>query len=242
MVHISITSEKVADVLGLGVTNTLLTSWLVVILLVIVAFVLRKRIRTIPNTFQNITEFIIENLLNFMTTVAGNRERAEKFFPFVATIFIFVLTANWIGILPGVGSIGFHEGEVFVPLFRSANADLTMTLALALIVVTVGHIVGLATVGVKSHLGKFFNFHGPVNFFAGILEIVGEFARILSFSFRLFGNVFAGEVLLAIVGFLVPYIAPIPFLGMELFVGFIQALIFSVLAMVMLSSFSEAHH
>lgn len=242
MVHISITSEKITEILGLSITNTLLTAWLVVILLIALAFIVRKQIRTIPNTLQNIAELIIENLLNFMATVAGSRERAEKFFPFVATIFIFILTANWIGILPGVGPIGFHEGGVFVPLFRSANADLTMTLALALIVVTVGHIVGLATVGVRGHLGKFFNFHGPINFFAGILEIISEFARVLSFSFRLFGNVFAGEVLLAIVGFLVPYIAPIPFLGMELFVGFIQALIFSVLAMVMLSSFSEAHH
>ena len=177
-----------------------------------------------------------------MENIAGGRKQAERFFPIVATIFILVLASNWAGIIPGVGSIGIHEGEKFIPLFRSANSDLNMTLALAIITVVLSHVYGFYLVGAKHHLGKFFNFKGPIDFFTGILEIIGEISKIISLSFRLFGNVFAGEVLLIIIGFLVPYIAPIPFLGLEIFVGFIQALIFATIAMLAFSTFTKLEH
>jgi F-type H+-transporting ATPase subunit a len=188
----------------------------------------------------------MEILLNFFESIAGDRKIAEKFFAIVATIFIFVLCANWAGILPGIGSIGFFEEtygkEAFIPIFRSVNSDLNMTLALALITVVLSHLYGLYITGFKNHIGKFLNFHGPINFFAGILEIVGEISKIISLSFRLFGNVFAGEILLVIIGFLIPYIAPVPFLGLELFVGLIQALVFATLAMVSFSTAVQVHH
>ncbi len=245
MVHVSITAEKLFSLLGFPITNTLLTSWLLVAALSLLAYLFSKRIRANPGKLQNAVEAVVQGLLNFLSSFASDKTTARRFFPVAATIFVFVLSANWIGILPGVGSIGVYEihggKEVFVPLFRSVYSDLNMTLALALIVMTLVHVVGIATIGVRKHVGKFFNFTSFGDAFAGILELVSEAAKIVSFSFRLFGNVFAGEVLLVIISFLVPYIAPVPFYGLEVFVGFIQALIFSVLAMLFLSASTLAH-
>jgi len=243
MTPISITSETITTIAGFPITNTLIASWLAMIVLITLAFIFSKNLKEIPGKFQNAIETVIEAVLDFMSTLAGNRETAIKFFPIVATIFLFVLTANWMGILPGFGSVGFfqnHGGETeFIPLLRSANADLAMTLALALIVVIMSQVVGFISIGAKHHLGKFISFKSPIAFFVGVLETISEFAKILSFSFRLFGNVFAGEVLLIIIAFLVPYVVPAPFLALELFVGFIQALIFAVLAMIFLSSATQ---
>lgn len=245
MVHVSLAAEKIIEIFGFPLTNTLLTSWLVMAFLIAGALLLGNKMKMVPSGVQNATEFVIGGILEFMTTVAGDREKAEKFFPIVATIFIFVLAANWAGILPGVGSIGFFEhtsrGETFVPFFRSVNSDLNMTLALAFIAVTLSHFFGMVSLGVFKYIGKFLNFKSPIGFFVGILEFISEFAKIISFSFRLFGNIFAGEVLLVIVTFLVPYVAPVPFYGLELFVGFIQALIFAVLTMMFLVVATEHH-
>ena len=160
----------------------------------------------------------------------------------MGTLFIFIIFLNWFGLLPGVGTIGFYEIEeghevaekVFVPLFRAGSADLNTTLALALISVVSIQISGIKTLG-KEYIGRFFNFKNPIYFFVGILELISEFSKIISFAFRLFGNIFAGEVLLTVIAFLIPVIAPLPFLGLELFVGFIQALVFSMLTSVFLS-------
>jgi F-type H+-transporting ATPase subunit a len=244
MDHISIKANELFHIGSFTVTNTMLTSWLVTIALIVFGLIIRLTIKERPGRIQNFAEWIIENLISFFENIAGSREIARKFFPFVATIFFFVLLSNWSGILPGVGSIGIfeHHGEeeVFIPLFRSVYSDLNMTLALAIITVVYSHIVGLIHVGFFSHIGKFLNFHSPITLFAGILEIIGEVSKIISLSFRLFGNVFAGEVLLIIIATLVPYIAPLPFLGLEIFVGLIQSLIFAVLAMVAFSAFSKA--
>lgn len=245
MIHVSIVPETIFHIGALPVTNSLLTSWLVVAGLCIGAYFLSKTVKRIPGKVQNFVEFIFEKLIDFMSTVGGGRDNAIRFFPIVGTIFIFVLTANWVGILPGVGSIVFTEHingkEIVAPLFRSVNSDLNMTLALALLTVTLAHIFGFIYIGAKAHLSKFFNFSGPIAFYTGILELISELSKIVSLAFRLFGNVFAGEVLLVIIGSLLPYIAPVPFYGMELFVGFIQALVFAVLAMVAFSSATIRH-
>lgn len=241
MVEVSITPETIAHIGNFPITNSLLTSWIVIAVLSIGAIIFSKKMKEVPGKIQASVEFVIDSLLSFLETVAGDRKTAERFFPIIATIFIYVICANWVGILPGVGSIGIHEGEKLVPIFRSVYSDLNMTLALALITVILSHLYGLITIGFKHHIVKFINFKGPIDAFAGVLEIVGEISKVISLSFRLFGNVFAGEVLLTIIVFLVPYLAPIPFLGLEIFVGFIQALIFATLAMVAFSSFTKAH-
>ncbi len=220
-------------------------SWLVLGLLVIAALLVSRRMQLVPSGLQNVWEFFIESFSGLMTGVFGTREKAEKYLPLVATIFVFILVSNWLGIFPGVGSIGFYEvkeGErLFVPFFRSAASDLNFTLALAILTVVVVNIKGAMELGFGKHLSKFFDFRSPINFGIGLLELVSEFAKIISFSFRLFGNVFAGEVLLIIAAFLAPYVAPIPFLMLEIFVGFVQALVFAMLSMVFIS-IAVSHH
>lgn len=244
--HISISSEPVFHIGTFPVTNTLITAWVALLVIVVAAFIFSKKIKVVPGRFQALGEIVLDKFMDFMESFAGSRKKVRQFLPLVGTIFIFVLVANWIGTVPGVETIGFHEEhegkEVFIPLFRTVNSDLNMTLALAIIVVLGTHIVGLKTIG-KHHIGKFLvnPFKHPVGAFIGILEIIGEVSRIVSLTFRLFGNIFAGSVLMLIISFLAPYIVPIPFLGLELFVGFIQALVFSVLAMMFMSSATEMH-
>ncbi|MDP3963646.1 MAG: F0F1 ATP synthase subunit A [bacterium] len=228
-------------------TNTLLMAWLAMGVLIAFALVVHRVLKPLPESgVQNFAEAVVDGAVSFIESAVGSRKDAERFFPVVATIFFFVLVSNWMGIFPGVGSIGFHEatehGEVFAPLFRSANSDVNMTLALAIVAVATTHIMGVAAIGFFKHAGKFINFSNPILFFVGLLELVGEVAKMVSFSFRLFGNIFAGEILLTVIAFLVPYIAPLPFLGLELFVGFMQALVFAMLTLVFLTIATAEHH
>lgn len=246
MPHIEIAAERLFTIFGFPVTNTLVTSWMVVLLLIVFSQVLAKSLSVLPKALQNIFEIFVEKMLDLLEGMFGDRNTAEKYFPIIATIFLFILTSNWLGILPGIGSIGFYEeahGErLFIPMFRSAASDLNFTLGLAILTVVMVNIIGIKTLGVGKHISKYFSFKGPIDFFVGILEFILEFAKIISFSFRLFGNIFAGEVLLIIAAFLAPFAAPVPFLMLELFVGFIQALVFSMLTAVFIGmSISHQH-
>lgn len=244
-VHIEIAAEKIFEFFGMPVTNTLLMGWITVIVLGVLAYASYRKISIIPGFLQNLFEFVVDKLLDSMSGVFGTRVKAEKYFPIVATIFLFILISNWLGILPGIGSIGLVEikdgHEKFIPFFRSTASDLNFTLALAFIAVISANVFGIAALGAWKHASKFINFKGPIDFFVGILELISEVAKMISFSFRLFGNVFAGEVLLVIIGFLVPFIIPMPFLMLEIFVGFIQALVFAMLTMVFISM-AVSHH
>ena len=151
------------------------------------------------------------------------------------------------GTFPCLGSVtilGMHEGhETALPLFRSMNADVNMTLAVAVISVVMTQVFGAAALGIAPYAGKFFvaPWRDPIGSFVGILELITECAKIISFTFRLFGNIFAGEVLLVVISYLLPYLVPLPFLGLEIFVGFIQALVFAMLTLVFLKMAVTAH-
>lgn len=245
MPHIEIAAEKIFTFGGFMITNTLLTSWVVVVLLVSAAFVVHRRLALVPGGVQNLFEFFVEQCISLMQGVLGSRKTAEKYFPIVGTVFIFILTSNWLGVLPGIGSIGFFErsgGEsMFIPLFRSAASDLNMTLALSTVTVFIIHALAIGAIGLRAHLSKFFTVRNPIDAFVGILELISEGAKIISFSFRLFGNIFAGEVLLVVVGFLMPFGGPLPFLMLEIFVGFVQALVFAMLTTVFISIAVSSH-
>ena len=245
--HIVIAAEKIFDLGPIPVTNAIVMSWITMAILVFIGVLFTYRMKIIPNKMQNVGELIIGSGLDFTSNILGSRQKAEKVFPLVATLFLFILISNWIGLLPGVGSVGintFHEGkETFVPFFRSTFADINMTLALAIISVVATHLFAIIHIGKKAHLSKFITFKSPLAFFIGILELFGEISKIVSFSFRLFGNVFAGEVLLVIILGLVAYVAPMPFFGLELFVGFIQALVFAMLTLIFIQvATTEAEH
>ncbi len=245
--NISIIAEQLFHIGFLPVTNSMLVAWAVSLLLIVLGYFATRKLQTVPHGIQNVFEAIVEALLGLVDSVTHDREQTRRFFPLIATIFLFVITASWAGLLPGAGSVGIyemHEGKkVLVSFIRAASADLNFTLALSIISVIGVQIVGIASIGFVKYAGKFINFSSPMNFFVGILELVSELSKFISFSFRLFGNIFAGEVLLAVMSYLLPYIVPLPFLFLEVFVGFIQALVFSLLTLVFLKmATEEAHH
>ena len=232
MPQISLAAEKIGSLFGLPITNSLLATWVVMALLIVFSFFATRKMTLIPKGIQSIAELIVGALYDFFMAVAG--KHIKQFFPLIASFFLFIILANWFGLLPGVGTIGFHEADKFVPLLRGANADLNMTLALAIISIVGIQYFGFKTVGFH-YSSRFLNFKGPIDFFVGILEVISQFADIVSFAFRLFGNIFAGEVLLTVMAFLMPFIVPLPFMALELFVGFIQALVFSMLTAAFLN-------
>jgi len=243
--HISVAPEVIGHLGPLKITNSLLTSLIVMAFLIIVAFKAKSGSQTSRKSKLYIAiEMIIEKFYMFFKNIAG--ERTDTIFPLLITFFLFIIFGNWIGLLPGVGSIGFYEageeGQVFVPFFRGPNADLNTTFALALISVSVTQYLSIKTLGFKTYASKFINIKNPIKFFVGILELISEFAKILSFSFRLFGNIFAGEVLLAVMIFLIPILVPVPFLILEVFVGFIQALVFTMLTTIFIVIATEEVH
>jgi len=235
----------------LVITNADLSSVIISMLLILLAVAVRLNLTNNhrPQGLQNAAEWVMESLYNLTQSVTNSRVKTHTFFPLIAGFFLFILVNNWVSILPGVGTIGINrpasqlhgnEQTVFVPLFRAASADLNFTLALALLSVGLTQVFGIKYVGL-SYFKKFVNFSNPIMFFVGLLEIISEVAKVLSFAFRLFGNIFAGEVLLAVTLFLMPLIVPLPFYGLEVFVGFIQALVFTMLSLVFFNMATLSH-
>lgn len=238
--HISISAQPIFNLGNFQVTNSMLSSLMVSAFLIILALQVSRRLKNPkPPKWVVFFQVLIESFYDFVAGIAP--QHARKFFPLVMSLFLFILFGNWIGLLPGSETIGFVGSHGYVPLLRGATADLNITLGLAIFSMTAVQIYGYKIQGVK-YFGKFINLTNPMNFFVGLLELVSEFSKILSFAFRLFGNIFAGEVLLAVIAFLVPLFASLPFLGLEIFVGLIQALVFSTLTLVFVNMAAEAHH
>lgn len=243
--NISFVPEHIFSIGPVAISNSFVVSLIAMLLLIFAGYYSTRRMRMVPSGAQNVIEVVIEFLYNMIAGVTGNDKQTRKFFPVVATIFLFVLVSNWLGLIPGVGSVIINEtgpeGIIQVPVFRAGSADLNFTLALAIVSVFAAQFFGIAALGIARYSKKFLNFKDPIAFFVGILELIGEVAKLMSFSFRLFGNVFAGEVLLLVITFLVPYVVPLPFYLLEVLVGVIQALIFSMLTLVFLKSATMAH-
>lgn len=240
MEEISLKAEELFKIGSFSITNSLFLTFIVSAILISFAFLIYKKINIIPGKLQSAVEVPMEWFLDLMRSTLGSAEKAERYFPLIATIFIFIMVSNLLGIFPGVGSLLIKNEGHNVPIFRSPAADLNFTLAFAVISVVVTNILGAMAVGFFPHISKFLNFKNPIAFFIGILEIVSEIAKVISLSFRLFGNVFAGEVLLTIIFFLAPYFIPLPFLLLELFIGLIQAFLFAMLTLVSISLHTAA--
>lgn len=240
-VHVELSAETLGHVAGIPITNTLVTSWVVIALLVAIAYVAGKKVSLIPGRFQTALESAFGFFYDYIETTLESRELARRFFPLLGTTFLFIWIANAIEFTPGIGSIVYHTGEEAVPLLRSVNTDLNMTLALTFVAVLVIEISGILALGFFKYFNKFFTLKSPIASVVGIIEFVSELARVVSFSFRLFGNIFAGEVLIAVVGFFAPYILPVPLMGFELFVGAVQAAIFTLLMLFFIKMAITAH-
>lgn len=271
------------------ISNTLLTTWAVLILITLFAFFSTRKMSMVPGGLQNIMEMLIEWLAGLSESVAGP-ERGKKFFIIPATIFILVLFSNLVGLIPGFGPIGIislaanqqppsgivvlgdapsafvvraPEGDVNVlaPIVRAPSTDVNLPLALALIAMVMVEYYGISMLGLLHYLGKFFNFKrlgkffggllrgkfnlgdlgfGLIDAFAGLVELFSELGKVVAFTFRLFGNIFAGEVVLLIMSFLF-LLLPFIFYGLELFVAVIQAFVFCVLAIAFMTIATTPH-
>lgn len=241
------------------ITNTLITSWLSIIVLIGIFYFATRNMKLIPKGLQNTAEWIIETLVDFVEGVAG-KENGRRFFPIVATIFLYVLFNAWLSLLPVFNFIGVYQHQAdgtttYVALLRAANTDINVPLMLALVSFFSVEYWGITSLGLRFYLGKFFKFgqllqglgqlvrgkvksavgtilFGAIDAFVGALELLSEFVRIISFTFRLFGNMMGGEVLLLTIPFLIPWVFSSIFYGLETFLGLIQAVIFGVLTLV----------
>jgi len=230
MLNITLNSEYVLRLFGLGVTNTSLTSLIVSIFLMFLSlyFYTNNKYDT-ENIVVKVLKITIIELLALVETVIPERNISKKILPVVASFFLFIVAANLLALVPGFLGSFYVQSSEKVSLLRSPNSDLTTTLALALFAVFYIHYFSVSSLGIKKYLMRFFNFSNPINLILGFFELLSEISKVISFSFRLFGNVFGGEILLLVIAFLVPYIIPLPFLFLEIFVGIVQAFIFSML-------------
>ncbi len=251
--EITLFAESIFHFGNFNITNALLSSWFAVLVIIMLVIILRKKLKEVPGVLQNIFEIILEGALDLCDQVTNSRKLSMKVFPIAISVFFFVLINNWLGLLP-IGGLGIIEkgehGLAFIPFLRGGTADVNTTIALAVMAVIGANLFGIFSIGIWKIFNKYVNVKAlgqiftkikkdktviivaPITFFVGLLELVGEFAKIASLSFRLFGNVFAGEVLLASMAALFAYILPVPFLFLEILVGVIQALIFSMLLIV----------
>lgn len=231
-IHISLSAEQVGTLWGIPITNTLIMSLVVFAILATIAFFVRKNLALIPGRFQTLIETLFVGILDYITETLEDEKLARKIFPLILTIFLFIFTANFIEFTPGIGSIGWtHMGGEFTPLLRSMNTDLNTTLALTLIAFFVIEFLGVTTLGILRYGKKFVNVSSVLGFLVGIMELFSEVSRLVSFSFRLFGNIFAGEVMILVIQHFVPMVLPVPIMAFEVFVGFMQAAIFSLLTL-----------
>jgi F-type H+-transporting ATPase subunit a len=273
-IHISARAEPLACIGGervgeacspgtiLPITNALLMTVLVDLVLLAVILFGARNMQLVPRGFQNIVETVVEGFYNFALGI--DRRNIAKFFPLPATIFIFFLMANMLALVPGIGSIGAcvpkaaeaaaaapaagasqsilsalpgycGAGNILIPFLRAPAADLNVTFAFALVSVFMVEYFGVQALGL-SYFTRFFNLkEGALGLFVSIIELISEISRIVAFAFRIFGNIFGGEVILIVMSFLLAYVLPLPFYGFEVFVAFIQSVIFAVLTLVFMS-------
>ncbi len=260
--HIELPAEVVFHLFGFPITNTMIAAWITIVFLVGFSYAVTRRMKIVPGRLQAAFEFLLGWLYDFCCSAAGEKN-GRHFFPVVATIFLFVAFNAWLGLLPGYGSIIVHTAEGEVHLLRPANTDINMPLAIAVISVILTQYFGLKTLG-RRYVAKFINvggflrsagqlvkgkigtgfsgmFTGIIEIFVGFLELLSEFIHVVSFTFRLFGNMTAGEILILVAVFLVPWVFALPFYGLELLIGFIQALIFSGLTLIFLTLAVASH-
>lgn len=258
--NISLSPEILFYIGSLGITNTLLWSLVLSLFLMIFAVSISKSLQSSPGRLQGFVEVLIEGAYDFVRNVIGSDKKAKKAFPYVFTLFIFILFANLMVYIPGQSAFTLKTEGGAVPLFRAVMSDYGMVFVITMITIILAQIVTLMVAGPLGYVGQFFNLKGIGNFFLllfkgkvqfgilaqgcldfflGLMDLVGEVAKIISLSFRLFGNIFAGEVLTAVVMFLAPFFLPLPFMFLGLLTAVVQAFVFSVLTLIFLSMASD---
>ena len=244
LIHVAIEAEELFRLGPLSVTNSMIGALLATLVLLLAAWYVTRRSSLVPGRLQSALELPVELLSGI---VAGSSSRWRGYVALVLGFFLVILVANWIGLLPGVGTIGITHvdetgHEAMIPIVRPASADLNFTLGLALVAFVMFVYWGIKANGPRGYLKELLGeplYMAPLMF---PINLISEFSRLISLSMRLFGNVFAGEVLLATMIALAPILIPAVFLGLEALFGFVQALVFALLAMTYIGTAIAEHH
>jgi F-type H+-transporting ATPase subunit a len=231
---------------GIGVTNTLLATLVVDAVIVLVVFAVRRRLALVPGKLQGFVEGVVDYLHTTTEQVAGSR--TGMIFPWVAVFFIYVALSNLIGLLPLYGTVGLYRetGPLLrhalpdMPLLHVSTSDLNQTLALAVVSVVAANTLAIRSLGLGTYLKRFFALN-PLLLFVGLLELLQEFTKFITFSFRLFGNISAGEAVLGTMSSLAAFVVPVPFLAFEILVAVIQGMIFALLTLAFMTILTEPH-
>ncbi|MBI3573641.1 F0F1 ATP synthase subunit A [Candidatus Kaiserbacteria bacterium] len=240
--QISLAPHTIGTLFGIPITSTLLTSWLVVAILLVGAYCIGRSLKLVPGRGQTAVETLVTTVFDYVKEALGSESLAMRYFPLIMTIFLFILFGNLLGLFPIMETVGIHTAEGFKGLFYPVNADLNIPLALAIISFCTIEISGVIYLGALKYGGKFVNLTSPMNLFVGVLELIGDLARLVSLSFRLFGNILAGHLLIIVIMFFIPYLAPLPFMFFEVFVGVLQAAIFALLTLFFIKLAIEEPH
>lgn len=241
----SLGAETIFSISGFRAPNTLLATLFVDAVILLLVFAVRRKIALVPGRFLQVVESVVGYLRTTVDQVAG--ARSVKIFPWVGVFFIYIVINNLMGLFPGFGSVGFWRtpdagGQpVLVPILKAATSDLNTTLALAIVSVFATHVLAIRTTGLADYLKRFFALN-PIFLFVGLLEIVQELTKFISFSFRLFGNISGGEIVLSTVAKMFAFILPVPFLALEILVGVVQAAVFALLTMAFMAILTETSH
>jgi len=222
------------------ITNTFFWFFCLWLALIIGAIFLKINLKMVPGKIQNLIEMLVSGAYDFTESIIGPGKKAQRVFPLVATMFFFVLISNLLTFIPGQAALTLNTGGEVVPIFRAIIADYGLVFMMTIVVVLLFQIIAIVVSGPLAYIGRFINFRSPLKAFLGIMDLIGEIAKVVSLSFRLFGNIFAGEVLGAVMLFLAPFFLPLPFQFLGLLTAVVQAFVFSVLTLVFISMASEA--
>lgn len=237
--NISLAPNILFQIGSFPVTNAFFWSVIISLFLMFITLVVRLSLRLVPGRLQNIVEFLLESGYSFVKTVIGTEKKTRRIFPLVFTMFIFALVANLSIYIPGQAAVTLHKAEGVVPVFRTVMSDYSMVFVMTMITFILTQIVAIVVHGPFGYLGKFINFKSPLRFFLGIMDLIGELSKVISLSFRLFGNMFAAEVLGAVMLFLAPFFIPLPFMFLGILTAIVQAFVFAVLTLVFITMASE---
>ncbi|MDR2426287.1 MAG: F0F1 ATP synthase subunit A [Endomicrobium sp.] len=240
----SISPDILFTIAGFPVTNTVISTVITDIVLIALVLSIRKFMSVNPGKIQNAFEAVSEYFYDMTSGNAGSR--ASYIHPWVLSIFLFIVVSNLTALFPGFETVRFlnaSDGHHGVPLLRGATSDLNLTLALAVISVVMTHYFSVKYTGIKAYIGRFLSFTMfPIMLFVGILEFMNEITKLISFSFRLFGNIYSGEVVISTMYSMFPIGLPVPFIMLEVLIAVIQAMVFAILTMSFMSMFTDKAH
>ena len=232
---ISLAPETLFHIGSLAISNSFFWLMVVSVFLLVGTFFLNRSLKMRPGKIQSVVEMLLSGAYDFVETTVGDKKVARRAFPLVFTLFFFVLFSNLMTFIPGQAAVTIQTADGVVPLFRAIIADYGLVFMMTMLSVLITQIVAIYVSGPFKYIGRFLNFSSPLNFFLGLMDLIGEVAKIMSLSFRLFGNIFAGEVLGAVMLFLFPFFLPLPFAFLGLLTAVVQAFVFAVLTLVFIS-------